>query len=116
MAALNQRYHGQDKPTNVLSFSGQGRFPSDVDEQDMMLLGDIVICLPVLEQEARDQHKNLNAHLTHLLVHGVLHLLDFDHQKDEQAMRMESLEIEILNSLGVSNPYENIEIKGETTK
>lgn len=102
---LNLEYRGKDKPTNVLSF------PSDLPEDVLMLLdaqplGDLVICIPVVLQEALEQHKTALDHFTHLLVHGVLHLLGYDHElgKDE-AEEMEAFEIEILAQLQIANPY-----------
>ena len=99
---LNRTYRGKDKPTNVLSF------PALLDEQvvqDEMLLGDLAICWPVLVDEAAEQGKQLLHHLAHLLIHGVLHLLDYDHGVDAQARVMEALEVHILAELGVENPY-----------
>jgi probable rRNA maturation factor len=98
---LNQQFRGKDAPTNVLSF------PADVPaEIDLPLLGDIVICAPLVEQEALDQGKPLMAHWAHLTVHGVLHLLGYDHQHDVEADEMEAVEIRLLESLGYPNPYD----------
>ena len=91
--ALNQRYRGKDKPTNVLSFPYEG------------LLGDLVICAPVEAREAREQHKSPRAHWAHMVVHGVLHLLGFDHIKNADALRMESRERAILDRFGFPDPY-----------
>lgn len=100
---LNFKYRDKDKPTNVLSF------PTDShDEFDINLLGDIVICAPVVEKEAAAQDKELLAHWAHMVVHGVLHLLNYDHQNDQQAKEMESLETKILVDLGFSPPYGEI--------
>jgi len=97
---LNKTYRHQDKPTNVLSF------PSDVPiEIDEEILGDVVICLEVVKQEAQDQQKTFLDHLTHMAVHGTLHLLGYDHIEDDQAKTMESLEVEILDRLQIKNPY-----------
>lgn len=101
MSQLNHRYRGQNKPTNVLSFPAD--IPSDLK---LPLLGDIVICAPVIEAEAKQQNKAGIAHWAHMLVHGTLHLLGYDHVEDSQATEMESLEISILQKLGYTNPYE----------
>ncbi len=102
--ALNRHYRGKDYATNVLSF------PADLPEGlppgvRLPLLGDLVICAPVVEREAREQGKPLNAHYAHLTVHGVLHLLGWDHDNDVEAEAMEQLEREILAGLGVDDPY-----------
>ena len=102
---LNLEYRGKDKPTNVLSF------PSDIPAEILPLLdarplGDLVICIPVVLQEAIEQHKTAQHHFMHMLVHGTLHLLGYDHEiSDEDAEEMEALEIEILAKLGLQNPY-----------
>ncbi|MCK4079212.1 rRNA maturation RNase YbeY [Acinetobacter radioresistens] len=103
---LNLEYRRKDKPTNVLSF------PSEIPEEILPMLaarplGDLVICIPVVLQEAAEQHKVPVEHFTHMLVHGTLHLLGYDHEiSDEDADEMEALEIEILAKLGLSNPYQ----------
>ncbi len=96
---LNQRYRGKDRPTNVLAF------PADSDLLDYDCLGDLVICAPVVRAEAHEQGKTEEAHWAHLVVHGMLHLQGFDHQDEQQAAEMEALEIEILDTLGYTNPY-----------
>jgi probable rRNA maturation factor len=104
MTALNEHYRKKKGPTNVLSF------PADLPEsmQDShALLGDIVICATVVIREAAEQHKTVEAHWAHMVVHGVLHLLGHDHEKDDEAEVMEALEINILQQLGFSNPYIN---------
>ncbi len=97
---LNKTYRNQDKPTNVLSFPSD--LPIEIDEE---ILGDVVICLEVVKQEAQDQQKTFLDHLTHMAVHGTLHLLGYDHIEDDQAKIMESLEVKILDRLQVKNPY-----------
>ena len=102
---LNLEYRQKDKPTNVLSF------PSDIPEEVLPMLdawpmGDLVICIPVVLQEAIDQSKTPIEHFTHMLVHGVLHLMGYDHETSEaDAEEMEALEIKILAKLGFDNPY-----------
>ena len=97
---LNARYRNKDRPTNVLSFGGAGRMPDGSTD-----LGELVICAPVVAREASSQGKSGAAHWAHLTVHGVLHLLGFDHEGRHEARRMEALEIQILDRLGFSNPY-----------
>lgn len=104
---LNAQYRGKDKPTNVLSFPAE--FPEGVDVD---WLGDLVVCAPVVEQEAHEQGKTLEAHWVHMTVHGTLHLLGFDHIVDAEAEEMESLETDILVKLGYPPPY--IETNGDT--
>jgi len=98
---LNRTWRHKDYATNVLSF------PADVPEEflDIPLLGDLVICAPVVAREADEQGKALNAHYAHLTVHGVLHLLGWDHEDDKEAEAMEQLEREILAELGIDDPY-----------
>mgnify|MGYP001274616269 FL=1 len=96
---LNSRFRGQEKPTNVLSF------PADVHIPGRRTLGDVVICMPVVVGEAARQQKAVDDHLAHMVVHGVLHLFGYDHQKDDEAQRMEGLEQQILRQLGVADPY-----------
>jgi len=97
---LNYQWRERDYATNVLSF------PFDCPpEVPLNLLGDIVVCAPVVAREAREQHKLLQAHWAHLVIHGVLHLLGYDHLTDDEAQEMETLEIAILQQLNYSNPY-----------
>lgn len=97
---LNQKYRGRDYATNVLSF------PADVlPGLSPRLLGDLVICAPVVAREAAEQQKLVNAHWAHLCVHGVLHLLGYDHEIEGEARTMEGLEVEILQRLGYQDPY-----------
>ncbi len=97
---LNHRYRAKDRPTNVLSFPAD--LPAVVNSP---LLGDLVICAPVVLREAREQGKIANAHWAHMVVHGVLHLLGHDHQNAEQAAEMEAMEREILGSMDLPDPY-----------
>ncbi|KAB7897952.1 rRNA maturation RNase YbeY [Rouxiella sp. S1S-2] len=97
---LNMTYRGKDKSTNVLSFPFEA--PPGME---LPLLGDLVICRQVVELEAREQNKALNAHWAHMVVHGSLHLLGYDHIVDEEAEEMEAIEIEIMQSLGHPDPY-----------
>ena len=98
--ALNARYRQRNTPTNVLSF------PADIpDYVELPLLGDIVICAPVVAREAREQHKTQEAHWAHMLVHGTLHLLGYDHANDTDAAIMEDLETKILKQLHYPPPY-----------
>lgn len=100
MQALNAQYRQKDKSTNVLSF------PSDLPaELNLPLIGDIVVCPQVVEREATEQNKTIEAHWAHMMIHGTLHLLGYDHIEDEEALQMEALEIELLNTLGYPNPY-----------
>ena len=98
--ALNNQYRQRDYATNVLSFPAE--FPTGVS---LPLLGDLVICTPVVADEARAQHKSLRNHYAHLTVHGTLHLLGYDHENESDAERMESLERRILADLGMTDPY-----------
>jgi len=98
--SLNARYRGKDKPTNVLSFNGAGMGPDG-----RHFLGELVICAPVVAHEAKAQGKAAAAHWAHMTVHGVLHLLGFDHERRADAKRMEAREIQILDRLGFSDPY-----------
>lgn len=98
--SLNQQWRHRDYPTNVLAFPFDS-FPA----MDLPLLGDLVICAPVVVDEAAQQQKSLTAHWAHLVIHGTLHLLGYDHQTDAQADIMENLEIQILQQLGYPNPY-----------
>ena len=97
---LNRTYRGKDSETNVLSFRAE--LP---DGLVLPLLGDIVVCAPLVADEAAEQGKTVRDHWAHLTIHGVLHLLGYDHQDDEEAEEMESLEISLLESLGIDNPY-----------
>ena len=100
---LNREFRGQDKPTNVLSFPAEEKPQSGAP---MVLLGDVVLAYETVAREARTQGKSLAEHAAHMVVHGVLHLLGFDHERGgSEAERMEALETQILAKLGVPNPY-----------
>jgi probable rRNA maturation factor len=98
--SLNAHYRHKDKPTNVLSFGGAGKVPDG-----RHFLGELVICAPVVAQEARTQRKTLQSHWAHMTVHGMLHLQGFDHERDAEAAKMTAKEIQILDRLGFSDPY-----------
>ena len=97
---LNLTYRGKDRSTNVLSFPFECP-----DEVELPLLGDLVICRQVVEREAAEQEKPLMAHWAHMVVHGSLHLLGYDHIEDDEAEEMESLETQIMQGLGFDDPY-----------
>jgi len=101
VAELNQQYRQKQGSTNVLSFPVDDELPLDVP-----LLGDLIICAAVVEREAKQQNKTLLSHWAHMVVHGTLHLLGYDHIEVEQAQVMEQKEIIVLQGLGYSNPYE----------
>ncbi|MCW8827936.1 MAG: rRNA maturation RNase YbeY [Gammaproteobacteria bacterium] len=98
---LNRSYRGKDTPTNVLSFPFEA--PPGVE---LPLLGDIIICAEVVAREAAEQGKSLEAHWAHMVIHGTLHLLGYDHIEEAEAELMEGLEIRLLTGLGYANPYE----------
>ena len=101
---LNRDYRGKDKPTNVLTFA-------TLDDEDEpvtdgpLALGDVFLARETLQRESMEQHKTLEDHFAHLCVHGALHLLGYDHIEEDDATMMESLEIRILEKLGIQNPY-----------
>jgi probable rRNA maturation factor len=101
---LNARYRGHDKPTNVLSFpvSAASGLPRVAEARP---LGDLVICSAVVRREARVQGKSMRAHWAHLVVHGALHLIGYDHEQADDARRMERREVAVLRRLGFANPY-----------
>ncbi|MFC1684826.1 rRNA maturation RNase YbeY [Pseudomonadota bacterium] len=105
-AGLNEQYRGKPGSTNVLSFPFQA--PPQVESN---LLGDLVICAPVVKRQAREQGKTEQAHWAHMVVHGTLHLLGYDHQQTEQAAEMEAIEAGVMEGLGFPDPYQMI---GET--
>ncbi|MFD2179396.1 rRNA maturation RNase YbeY [Veronia pacifica] len=98
--SLNRDYRGKDKPTNVLSFPFDAPPGIELD-----LLGDLIICRQVVEREAQEQNKEVYAHWAHMVVHGSLHLLGYDHIDDQEAEEMESLEMRVMEELGFPNPY-----------
>jgi len=100
---LNSHYRGKNRPTNVLSFPA-AEIPG-APASESRPLGDLVICPQVLRSEAREQNKSLRAHWAHLVVHGTLHLIGYDHERDSDATRMERREIAVLRHLGFANPY-----------
>jgi probable rRNA maturation factor len=98
--SLNAHYRHKHKPTNVLSFGGAGAVPDG-----RYFLGELVICAPVVAQEARSQGKSMQSHWAHMTVHGVLHLQGFDHEREAEAAKMAAREVQILDRLGFSDPY-----------
>lgn len=101
IADLNSQYRHKSGPTNILSF------PFDPPEGiEMDLLGDLLICVPVIVKEALEQHKLPEHHWAHITIHGVLHLLGYDHIEEQEAEHMEALEISILKTLNIANPYQ----------
>ncbi|MCM2343778.1 MAG: rRNA maturation RNase YbeY [Alphaproteobacteria bacterium] len=106
--ALNRDYRGIDKPTNVLSFANldSDSAADELVQADMpFALGDIIIAWETMQREALEQHKEFLAHLRHMMVHGTLHLLGYDHMDDEEAAEMEGLEVKILEKMSIKNPY-----------
>ncbi|HEY9149060.1 MAG TPA: rRNA maturation RNase YbeY [Gammaproteobacteria bacterium] len=101
ISELNRSYRGKDKPTNVLSFPFEA--PPGVE---LPLLGDIIVCAAVVAREALEQGKPPEAHWAHMVIHGTLHLLGYDHIEEAEAAEMEGLEIKLLAGLGYANPYE----------
>ena len=98
---LNKTWRNKDYATNVLSFP-----VGETIAQAPDLLGDIVICAQVVEREAREQNKNIDAHWAHLIIHGILHLQGYDHEIENDAEKMEAKEIQLLKKIGYANPYE----------
>lgn len=104
---LNRQYRDRDQPTNVLSFAqldGETGWKAP-DHPGPCALGDLILAFGTVDQESKDDHKPFEHHLTHLIIHGMLHLLGYDHIEEEEAERMESLEIQILKDLNITNPY-----------
>jgi len=101
IAGLNAEFRHGTGPTNVLSF------PCELeDEAGVSLLGDVVLCAPVIQREAEDQHKALSAHFAHMVLHGILHLLGYDHQNSADSEVMEQMEAKLLDQLGFADPYQ----------
>lgn len=103
--ALNRGWRGQDKPTNVLSFAALDDEDAPLVDGAPLLLGDVILAYETCAAEAKEQDKSLADHFGHLVVHGVLHLLGYDHMDDEEAAEMEALETDLLASLGIPDPY-----------
>ena len=103
---LNKTFRGKDYPTNVLSFPADIQLP-----EGPTILGDIAICLPVVKREADEQSKRFDQHFAHMVVHGCLHLMGYDHEDEHDADQMEAKEIGILENLGYPNPYRSQEQK-----
>jgi len=99
---LNDEYRGKNKPTNILSFPYKA---DTINTDEAHLIGDILICAPLVKQEAKEQEKDLEAHWAHLVIHGILHLIGFDHENEEDRKKMELAEIECLKKLNYPNPY-----------
>jgi len=108
LQALNNEWRSMDKPTNVLSFPGND---IAVGEKAGLILGDIVISLETTKREAALENKLFEDHLSHLIVHGFLHLFGYDHETEAEAIQMEGLETRILNELGIANPYQDEDIQ-----
>jgi probable rRNA maturation factor len=109
---LNRTYRHQDRPTNVLSFSNSGQRQG---VNGPCLLGDVILARETVLREARDQGKSIAEHMSHLVVHGLLHLLGFDHDETPQAERMEAIEVAILAGIGIDNPYGGTPVKTESS-
>ncbi len=108
---LNAHYRGRNQPTNVLSFPVPELPATDAGPQGAPRpLGDLVICASVVRDEARQQHKAIKAHWAHLVIHGALHLLGYDHERDAEARRMERREVAVLKRFGITNPYRSLSV------
>ncbi|PGH54935.1 rRNA maturation RNase YbeY [Azospirillum palustre] len=102
---LNREYRGKDKPTNVLSFALTEAEEPEAQEGVPVMLGDVILAYETVAREAAEQRKSFNDHMTHLVMHGVLHLLGYDHETDDEAEEMEALETRLLATLGIADPY-----------
>ncbi|ABM44555.1 YbeY/UPF0054 family metalloprotein [Bartonella bacilliformis Peru38] len=102
MAQINTQWRNKNKPTNVLSFPA---FPLKAGQNPGPMLGDIVLARETIVYEAEEEGKSFHDHLTHMIVHGILHLLGYDHETDDEAYQMEELEKEILQKIAIKNPY-----------
>jgi len=105
--ALNRDWRGKDAPTNVLSFAALDDDEAPVVEGAPLLLGDVILAWETVAAEAQAQHKPLTEHLAHLVIHGVLHLIGFDHEDEDEAVEMETLETRLLATLGIADPYQD---------
>jgi len=107
--SLNRDYREKDKPTNVLSFPQiNWENGKPLAQEPLMMLGDVVIALETIQQEADEQNKRLQDHFIHMLIHSVLHLCGHDHEIESEAETMENLEIQILSNMGIKNPYQTL--------
>lgn len=106
MSELNAQFRDKSQATNVLSFESDMPVLHDEQDRALLVLGDLVFCPAVVAAEARDQEKSEAEHWAHMVIHGALHLCGYDHIESDEAATMESLEIQILSSFGVSNPYQ----------
>jgi probable rRNA maturation factor len=104
--ALNHEWRDKDKPTNILSFPFE--LPEGWEEK-RPFLGDLIVCVPVVQSEAESQQKALQVHMAHLIVHGMLHLQGYDHEQEDAAQEMEQLETHLLAQLGINDPYMIVE-------
>lgn len=103
IGALNREHRGKDGPTNVLSFPLEA--PDEGDETTPAMIGDIVVAAETIAREAAEQHKTVESHTCHLLIHGMLHLVGYDHEQDDEAEEMERREVAALEQLGIADPY-----------
>jgi probable rRNA maturation factor len=107
MTGLNRDYRNKDQPTNVLSFSnfGKGIELPELPEEETLIYGDVVVAFETVQNEAESEGKTLEGHLCHMIIHGVLHLLGYDHIEDLEAEKMEAMEVQMLGSLGFDDPH-----------